>query len=117
MLSFQIVPGAPHERTPLPWPSLARTTAKDYEEAIRKVWGSNADAAPLPISAHLGRSSTHRPIAAEVLLQYPLSRFEVSPQKAFLQVDADSNVICPSYQLIACLGNVKITKRNLFLYE
>ncbi|CAL1138085.1 unnamed protein product [Cladocopium goreaui] len=56
-----------------------QTTAKDYEEAIRKVWGSNADA---------------------VLLQYPLSRFEGSPQKAFLQVDADSNVICPSYQLL-----------------
>lgn len=39
-------------------------------------------------------------MAAEVLKQYPLSRFEGSPQKAFLQVDADSNVICPSYQLL-----------------
>lgn len=38
--------------------------------------------------------------SAEVLKQYPLSRFEGSPQKAFLQVDADSMVICPSYQLL-----------------
>ena len=89
---------------------LARTTLKDYEEAIRKVWGSNSDAAPWPISAHLGPScpadhinQSHQPIAAQVLRQYPLSRFEGSPQKAFLQVDADSNVICPSYQLLACL--------------
>ena len=40
------------------------------------------------------------PKSAEVLKQYPLSRFEGSPQKAFLQVDADSMVICPSYQFL-----------------
>eukprot|EP00439_Symbiodinium_sp_Y106_P080831 s640_g19.t1 len=51
----------------------------DYEAAIRKVWGS---------------------LAPKVLEQYPLSRFSGSPQKAFLQVDADSMVICPAYQLL-----------------
>ena len=56
-----------------------QTSPTDYETAIRKIWGNDADA---------------------VLKQYPLSRFEGSPQKAFLQVDADSMVICPSYQLL-----------------
>merc|ERR1712226_60168 len=39
--------------------------------------------------------------ARAVLQQYPLTRFEGSPQKAFLQVDADSMVICPSYDVLA----------------
>ncbi|CAE7183878.1 CES2 [Symbiodinium pilosum] len=56
-----------------------QTLPADYEEAIRKVWGSQSMA---------------------VLQQYPLTRFEGSPQKAFLQVDADSMVICPAYQLL-----------------
>ncbi|CAK9067202.1 unnamed protein product [Durusdinium trenchii] len=60
-------------------PDENQTGANDYEKAIRKVWGTNADA---------------------VLQQYPLSRFDGSPQKAFLQADADSMVICPSYQLL-----------------
>lgn len=85
-----------------------RTSPTDYETAIRKIWGNDADAAPWPTKVRTKnpepRLIWHLPMvglkAAEVLKQYPLSRFEGSPQKAFLQVDADSMVICPSYQLL-----------------
>ena len=95
-----------------------RTNASDYENAIRKVWGSKADAVPWLFTmgfcwndlfgvidiAQIFRIEEYRQLYHEVLQQYPLSRFDGSPQKAFLQADADSMVICPSYQLLDLHG-------------
>lgn len=60
-------------------PDKKQTSASDYETAMRAAWGDKASA---------------------VLEQYPLSRFNGSVQRAFLQADADAMVICPSYEVL-----------------
>lgn len=74
-------------------PDKKQTSPADYINAITKVWGGDAPA---------------------VLKQYPLSRFEESPQKAFLQVDADAMVICPSYDV---LGYAQTAGLKTWAYE
>jgi len=41
------------------------------------------------------------PRAQEVMRQYPLERFEGSPQRAFVRADADAFVVCPSRRVAA----------------
>lgn len=74
-------------------PDQKQTSPVDYEAAMRAAWGDRADA---------------------VLRRYPLARFAGSPQRAFLQADADAMVICPSYQ---ALQYAQAAGRGAWSYE
>jgi len=60
-------------------PDKNQTSPADYEKAMKAAWGEKA---------------------AAVLEQYPLSRFNGSVQRAFLQADADAMVVCPGYDIL-----------------
>mmetsp|Transcript_47697 Transcript_47697/g.93734 ORF Transcript_47697/g.93734 Transcript_47697/m.93734 type:complete len:573 (-) Transcript_47697:80-1798(-) len=60
------------------------TDPEVYYSAMRAAWGQKA---------------------SKVIEQYPLGRFDNSPQSAFVQADADAYVICPTHKIAGLLAN------------
>eukprot|EP01060_Flectonema_neradi_P036527 TRINITY_DN7040_c0_g2_i1.p1 TRINITY_DN7040_c0_g2~~TRINITY_DN7040_c0_g2_i1.p1 ORF type:complete len:571 (+),score=49.19 TRINITY_DN7040_c0_g2_i1:49-1761(+) len=75
-------------------PDKKQTTPESYKNALVTTWGAE--------------------IAAKIERQYPLSRFENSPQSAFIQTDADAFVICP---VRALAKKANQAGKKVFMYE
>ena len=75
-------------------PDKKQTTLADYKAALVTTWGSE--------------------IASKIESQYPLERFQNSPQSAFVQTDADAFVICPARALARM---AQTAGRKVYVYE